>query len=144
VANDFFDLKNFDVTALLELRAALNRVIADQIISPQNLAVELGVSTAVLDDMLNDAEDDSLESWIAIHGHIIEVLRRYGVLPKIDSPRLVPVLCDDADSTDQDPFADSAEDVAADETRDKVDLFEWADSVIGLSDAEFELELEQT
>jgi putative DNA primase/helicase len=143
VANDFFDLKNFDVTALLELRAALNRVIADQIISLQNLAVELGVSTAVLDDMLNGAENDSLESWIAIHGHIIEVLRRYGVLPKIDSPRLVPVFCDDADSTDEDPFADSAEDVAADETREKVDLFAWADSVLGLSDAEFELELDQ-
>src|ERR1700675_3700611 len=139
----FFDLKNFDVTALLELRAALNRVIADQIISPQNLAVELGVSTAVLDDMLNGAEDDSLESWIAIHGHIIEVLRRYGVLPKIDSPRLLPVFCADADSTDDDPFDESAEDVAADETRDKVLLFAWADSVLGLSEAELELELDQ-
>jgi hypothetical protein len=143
VANDFFDLKNFDVTALLELRTALNRVIADQIISLQNLAVELGVSTAVLDDMLNGAEDDSLESWIAIHGHIIEVLRRYGVLPKIDSPRLVPAICADADSTDEDPFAESAEDVAADETRDKVALFAWADSVLGLSEAELELELDR-
>lgn len=143
MANDFFDLKNFDVTASLELRAALNRVIADQIVSLQNLAVELGVSVAVLDDMLNGAEDDNLESWIAIHGHIIEVLRRYGVLPKIDSPRLVPVFCADPDSTDDDPFDESAEDVAADETRDKILLFAWADSVLGLSEAEFELELDQ-
>jgi putative DNA primase/helicase len=56
---------------------------------------------------------------------------------------LVPAICADADSTNEDPFAESAEDVAAEETRDKVDLFEWADSVLGLSDAEFELELDQ-
>jgi len=143
MTDDFYGLKNFDVTTSLELRAALNRIIADQIISLQNLAGELGVSTAALDDMLNGAEDDNLESWIAIHGHIIEVLRRYGVLPKIDSPRLVPAICADADSTDEDPFAESAEDVAADETRDKVALFAWADRVLGLSDAEFELELDQ-
>src|ERR1700730_574481 len=120
MTDDFYGLKNFDVTTSLELRAALNRIIADQIISLQNLAGELGVSTAALDDMLNGAEDDNLESWIAIHGHIIEVLRRYGVLPKIDSPRLVPAICADADSTDEDPFAESAEDVAADETGTKL------------------------
>jgi hypothetical protein len=33
-------------------------------------------------------------------------------------------------SDEQDPFAGSAEDVAAEETRRKVELFAWADSVL--------------
>ena len=45
-------------------------------------------------------------------------------------------------SDEQDPFAGSAEDVAADETRRKVELFTWADSVLGLSGAELELALD--
>ena len=43
---------------------------------------------------------------------------------------------------EQDPFAGSAEDVAADETRRKIELFDWADSVLGLSGAELELALD--
>ena len=45
-------------------------------------------------------------------------------------------------SSEQDPFAGSAEDVAADETRRKVELFKWADSVLGLSEADLELALD--
>jgi putative DNA primase/helicase len=52
----------------------------------------------------------------------------------------------DTESTDpnssKDPFAGSAEDVAAEETRKKIELFEWADSVLGLDEAELELALE--
>jgi putative DNA primase/helicase len=55
---------------------------------------------------------------------------------------LVPAICADA-STEEDPFAGSAEDVAADETREKVLLFDWADSVLDLSEAELELELDR-
>jgi putative DNA primase/helicase len=43
---------------------------------------------------------------------------------------------------EQDPFAGSAEDVAADETRRKVELFAWADSVLRLNKAELELALD--
>src|SRR5262249_28778399 len=43
---------------------------------------------------------------------------------------------------EQDPFAGSAEDVAADETRRKVELFDWADSVLGRSGADLELALD--
>ena len=43
---------------------------------------------------------------------------------------------------EQDPFAGSAQDVAADETRRKVELFDWADSVLGLSGADLELALD--
>jgi putative DNA primase/helicase len=42
---------------------------------------------------------------------------------------------------DRDPFADSAEDIAAEETREKAELFAWADSVLGLGEAELELAL---
>lgn len=42
---------------------------------------------------------------------------------------------------DRDPFAETAEDIAAEETREKAQLFAWADSVLGLSEAELELEI---
>ena len=43
---------------------------------------------------------------------------------------------------EQDPFAGSAEDVAARETRRKIELYAWADSVLGLSGADLELALD--
>ena len=45
-------------------------------------------------------------------------------------------------SDEQDPFAGGAEDIAADETRRKIELFAWADSVLGLNEADLELALE--
>jgi hypothetical protein len=42
----------------------------------------------------------------------------------------------------KDPFTGSAEDVAAEETREKVELFKWADSVLELDEAELELALD--
>jgi hypothetical protein len=42
---------------------------------------------------------------------------------------------------EQDPFAGGAEDIAADETRQKIELFAWADSVLGLNEADLELAL---
>jgi putative DNA primase/helicase len=44
-------------------------------------------------------------------------------------------------NSSKDPFTGSAEDVAAEETRKKIELFEWADSVLGLDEAELELAL---
>jgi putative DNA primase/helicase len=51
---------------------------------------------------------------------------------------------DEAAASDDkaDPFAGSAEDVAAGETRLKVEVIGWADSVLGLSETELELALE--
>jgi len=43
---------------------------------------------------------------------------------------------------EQDPFAGGAEDVAADETRRKIELFAWADGVLGSNDADLELALD--
>ena len=40
---------------------------------------------------------------------------------------------------EQDAFADNADDIAADETRRKIELFAWADSVLGLNEADLEL-----
>jgi hypothetical protein len=45
-------------------------------------------------------------------------------------------------SDEEDLFAGSAEDVAADETRRKVELFALADNVLGLSGADLELALD--
>jgi putative DNA primase/helicase len=41
-----------------------------------------------------------------------------------------------------DPFAGSAEDLAAEETKLKVELFEWADSVLGLNETDLERALD--
>src|SRR6266568_2733204 len=45
-------------------------------------------------------------------------------------------------AAESDPFAGSAEDLAAKETRRKIELFEWADSVLGLNETELELALD--
>jgi len=47
-------------------------------------------------------------------------------------PSICPAIDDGADA-ERDAFAGSAEDVAAEETRRKIDLFAWADSVLGLN-----------
>jgi putative DNA primase/helicase len=57
----------------------------------------------------------------------------------------VPSICptnDDGAETEKDAFAGSAEEVAAEETRRKSELFAWADSVLGLNEADLELALE--
>ena len=46
-------------------------------------------------------------------------------------------------TAEQDAFAGTAEEVAADETRRKIELFAWADSVLRLSEAELELALDE-
>src|SRR6516164_2910077 len=46
------------------------------------------------------------------------------------------------DSHEQDPFAGSAEDIAADETRRKIELFAWADGVLELNESDLELALQ--
>ena len=45
-------------------------------------------------------------------------------------------------AAESDPFAGSAEDHAAKETRQKSELFDWADSVLGLNETELELALD--
>ena len=45
-------------------------------------------------------------------------------------------------TAEQDAFAGSAEEVAAEETRRKIELFDWADSVLELNEADLELALE--
>lgn len=144
--SDFCNFKNMDPATSLEMRDALKRIVADRKISEEQLAADLGLHNEAFANILN-ATGDSIDPWIAIRGSIIEVLRRYDSLPQADfiemeSPNVVPAISA-ASPAEEDPFAETAEDVAADETRDKVLLFTWADSVLGLSDAEFELDLDQ-
>jgi len=145
--SEFCNFKNMVPATSLELRGALKQIIADRKLSDEQLAAELAISTKALDNITNGT-DDSIEAWIAIQGRIVEVLRYYGALPQdafceTESPNIVPIFCADADLAQEDPFAGSAEDVAADETREKVLLFDWADSVLDLSEAELELELDR-
>jgi hypothetical protein len=50
---------------------------------------------------------------------------------------------EDRESTvEPDAFEGNAEDVAAEETRSKIELFKWADRVLGLNEAEVELALD--
>jgi hypothetical protein len=61
-------------------------------------------------------------------------------------PSICPAINDEAesgkDSHEQDPFAGSAEDIAADETRRKSELYAWANSVRGLQEFDLELALQ--
>ena len=65
-------------------------------------------------------------------------------------PSICPAIDDGAEdessegpTAEQDAFAGTAEEVAADETRRKIELFAWADSVLRLSEAELELALDE-
>jgi len=63
-------------------------------------------------------------------------------------PSICPAIDDGAEAEsgecaeEQDPFAGGAEDIAANETRRKIELFDWADSVLELNEADLELALE--
>jgi putative DNA primase/helicase len=64
----------------------------------------------------------------------------------VEAPPIYPLKLPGGDGEsdaggDRDPFADTAEDIAAEETRRKAELFAWADSVLGLGEAELELEI---
>src|SRR6516164_9648737 len=61
------------------------------------------------------------------------------ILPAIDGSAEAE---SNEDAAESDPFAGSAEDHAAKETRRKIELFEWADSVLGLNETELELALD--
>ena len=69
--------------------------------------------------------------------------------PAARVPSICPAIDDGAEdessegaTAGQDAFAGSAEEVAAEETRRKSELFAWADSVLGLNEADLELALE--
>ena len=150
-ANNFFNSASSSVIASIDLRAAFKRLLTDKKIPETDLATELGLSSSSFAGMLN-ATDNSLEAWIALRGDsIIEVLGRYGMLPedaaiKEQSPPVPPgtvLIPWGTDKANENPFADNAEDIAADETRDKIELFAWADGVLGLSEAELELEIDR-
>src|ERR1039458_355913 len=63
-------------------------------------------------------------------------------------PSICPAIDDGAEAehgestAESDAFAGSAEDVAAEETRRKIELFAWADSVLRLNETDLELELD--
>src|SRR3954447_20558012 len=102
-----------------------------------------------LSQILMGIDWEVLEPWLAIQDRVIEVLRRYGLLegeavPEPDFPAepvsALPALAQECDAAEgSDPFMGSAEEVTAGETRAKAELFAWADNVLGLDEAELEL-----
>jgi putative DNA primase/helicase len=70
------------------------------------------------------------------------------VTVEVEAPSISPAIDADADAesnkpiAEPDPFGGSAEDLAAEETRQKVELFGWADNVLGLNETEREVALE--
>jgi putative DNA primase/helicase len=64
------------------------------------------------------------------------------------APSICPAIVDGDEAergqstAESDPFAGSAEDVSAEETKRKIELFAWADSVLRLTEAEVELKLD--
>jgi hypothetical protein len=146
-----------DPSRHLDIRAALNGIVADQKASRDQLADDLGVSLEHLNLVLDTVDPEGVtgwvavdssdvEAWLAIQNRLVEVLTHYGVLAgeRCDAagvPNTALAVCG-ADQADDDPFGESAEDIAAEETRDKAALFAWADSLLGMSEAELELELD--
>jgi len=60
-------------------------------------------------------------------------------------PSTCPAVDDDAEAEsgdEQDPFAGGAEDIAAEETRRKIELFAWADGALELNETDLELALD--
>src|SRR6516225_11164042 len=70
-----------------------------------------------------------------------------GGLEEVEAASILPAVNGSAQAesnsaAESDSFAGSAEDHAAKETRRKIELFEWADSVLGLNETELELALD--
>src|SRR5690349_20926299 len=120
-----FSSKFTNTDKTLDLRGALNHILTDQSVSPEDLAAELGVSAEDLAALL---DGDGVEPWLAIQGRLIAALKRYGLLQdgtsveadiSAPSPWLVPVPVADEAAVDSDPFGGSAEEISAEDTRTK-------------------------
>jgi len=127
----------------INIRIALAEIISNQGLTRSDLAHQLGVNHLQLDGLLDETEAD-LEAWSAVQERLVEVLGRYGLLP--ESPGGDPTGAAGCHaivgSSSADPFGRNAEDVAAEETREKAELFAWADATNRLSGADLELELD--
>ena len=86
-------------------------------------------------DRSMESPDSGLEEQAV--NHEVEAT---SILPTIDGSAEAE---SNEDAAESDPFAGSAEDHAANETRRKIELFEWADSVLDLTETELELALDE-
>src|SRR5437870_2703512 len=75
-------------------------------------------------------------------------LEEEAVNHEVEAASILPAIDGSAEAesneagAESDPFAGSAEELAAKETRRKSELFGWADSVLGLNETELELALD--
>ncbi len=122
------------------IKGAVRRLIESGKFTRQQLAGRLGLTPDEMDKLMADHGEADLPQ--ALH----RLLEEYGIRPAaaaVDASRSLLTLAANPDQEESDPFVGSAEDVSADETRQKIELFAWADNVLGLSEAELELALEK-
>src|SRR3954465_7127027 len=133
------------------LAEALSRIMRRSKVSPDDLAQQLGIDTETLSSILIGITWTDNAPWLAIQDRLLQVLHRYDRLE--DSATGEPSSPPEGSNTlpmvpgageiagDADPFAGCADNVAADESREKAELFGWADSVLDLSESELGIAL---
>jgi putative DNA primase/helicase len=127
--------------APIAISAALNLLVNECGVSQEQLAAQLGVSATVLAAMLTADGTNWFQPGL-IDG-LVGILRQHGVLQDDGAGEQSDARPEEGGKAEgADPFADSAEDVAAEETKTKAELVAWADSVLDLGGTELELVLE--
>jgi putative DNA primase/helicase len=133
------------------VRTALNQILIQGKASHEQLAAQLGVSAEVLSTMLAVENHDWFHSGLLDHDRFLDVLQQHDLSQDAtarragtasEAPATLPAVIESLENEEPDPFAANAEEVAAKETREKIELFAWADGVLDLTGADLELALE--
>ena len=119
---------------------ALSQLMSDGKLSHEQLAAQLDVSAEVLAAMLAAEGTDRLQAVLI--DRLLAVLRQHDLLQEVTAGQSDTPPDESIEAEEADPFAANAEDVDAEETRQKNELFAWADDVLDLGAAELELALE--
>ena len=128
------------VNAPIAIKDAINHLISSGSVSHEQLADELKVQPDQLLKLLaSEAFDCSPPGLV---DHLLGLLRQHGLLQEAASDQPEAKSDESSKAEEPDPFADNADDVGTEETRQKLELFAWADSVVDLPASELELALE--
>ena len=119
---------------------ALSQLLSDGELSREQLAAQLDVSAEVLAAMLAGEGTDWLQPGLI--DRLLGVLRQHDLLQEATAGQSDTPPDESIEAEEADPFAANAEDVGDEETKQKNELFAWADGVLDLGTAELELALE--
>src|SRR4051794_1536005 len=108
------------------------------------VTVENLIKSINADEDCDDVIDRSVEQTAADLGELFKPDAHDRLFEsERNGAALVEAVLEGGEATaEADPFAGRTEDVGAEETRRKAELFNWADGVLGLGQAELELALE--